>query len=305
MGRDRSGLARGAAGRRWAVLVACALSAPLLTGCVAAVVPVLAAAGALGKSSIDGAGGPVSDGARSAVAAAGPSDPADADGPRVAAVLSNGTVAAAGATPAATPTRLSNLPVPSAADQSPVAGSPYARFARFALAQQAERAAGGTVRSAVLVRGVSLSAPRFTPCQDRPLAVAVDLDASGAPLSGPLDPARSSAELATALASLRSAGLAVLWLSDRPPAQRAEVERALARAGYWSADDRLLLDAGTRKQERRWAAADDRCVVAIAGDRRGDMDELYDYLRTPEAAHLLAGKWDAGWFLAPAPFATE
>ena len=288
-------------------LLAALAAAAVLPGCVAAVVPVLAAVGAVGKSAVDGREGPVVAAASPVPGSVEPAPGAEEDG-EVAELLSGGEMPAPRTAPAP-PGRgrpaLSALPAPTTADLGEGATSPYARLARYALAQQDERAAGGTVRSAVLAPGVSLASPRFTPCADRPLAVLIDLDADGAPLSAPLDPARSTATLATSFAELRRAGIEVLWLSDRPATTGTAVREALTRAGYWSEGDRLLLADGARKQERRWAAARDRCVVAVAGDRRGDMDELYDYLRRPEAAHLLEGRWNAGWFLAPPPLAQD
>ncbi len=277
-------------GARALPLLAVLAATASLSGCVAAVVPVIAAAGALGKSAVDARGGSVEANDVPAVASASKGE---------GSAVPSGAVAERLA--------LTALPAPTAADRTPGADSPYVRLARYALAQRDERSAGGAVRSVVLAPGVSLASPRFTPCGDRPLAVLIDLDAEGAPLSVPLDPSRSTAELAGALAELRRADIGVLWLSDRPAGQSAAVREGLARAGYWGEGDRLLLPVGPndRKQERRWAVARDRCVVALAGDRRGDMDELYDYLKTPEAAHLLDGLWNAGWFLAPPPLAQD
>ena len=56
-----------------------------------------------------------------------------------------------------------------------------------------------------------------------------------------------------------------------------------------------------RKQTRRIEAASKSCVIAMAGDRKSDFDELFDYLRLPQAAFRLDPLFDAGWFLAPAP----
>jgi len=40
-------------------------------------------------------------------------------------------------------------------------------------------------------------------------------------------------------------------------------------------------------------------VVAIAGDERGDFDELFDYLRDPGSAVGLYPMMGEGWFLVP------
>ena len=56
-----------------------------------------------------------------------------------------------------------------------------------------------------------------------------------------------------------------------------------------------------RKQVRRWDAARNYCVLAIAGDKRSDFDELYDYLRNPDGAVALEHMFDNGWFVTPPP----
>jgi hypothetical protein len=61
----------------------------------------------------------------------------------------------------------------------------------------------------------------------------------------------------------------------------------------------LIRSAEDRKQLLRENANDDVCVVAIAGDRRGDFDELFDYLRNPGSAVGLYPMMGSGWFLVP------
>ena len=70
--------------------------------------------------------------------------------------------------------------------------------------------------------------------------------------------------------------------------------------------DQMLLIRGPddRKQVLRIQANADVCIVAIAGDRRGDFDELFDYLRNPAGAVALYPMMRAGWFLIPAPLGT-
>jgi hypothetical protein len=45
----------------------------------------------------------------------------------------------------------------------------------------------------------------------------------------------------------------------------------------------------------------DVCVIAIAGDRKGDFDELFDYLRDPASGESLDYLLGAGWFILPPP----
>lgn len=322
---------------------------PILSGCVAALVPVLAA-GALGRSAVSG---PL-DGSDAAPA------PSDEERARRSPVLEQS--ARAGPTRTVPPARAGGavesreavvlatdrLPDPRGGDsfdaggaaedlvaRSPAGPSTYGTvevaavlsvdrlpepgavradggaaptswtlMADYVRAQMEARAAGRVVRSAVLERGVRLAQPRFASCDDHPLAALIDLDAEGADLRRPLDPASVTVATAEAAVGLHSAGVRLLWVSDRPVSQADELRQALARTGLFAEGDRLLLADGTRKQERRWAAARSNCVVALMGDRRGDMDELFDYLRKPEAAHMLEGLWNAGWFLAPPPITT-
>ena len=74
----------------------------------------------------------------------------------------------------------------------------------------------------------------------------------------------------------------------------------LAKAGVTpDAADRILEAHGDdeRKQVMRQEAAAEFCVVAVAGARRGDMDELYDFIRSDTDAFKLEPRWGAGWFL--------
>ncbi len=147
-----------------------------------------------------------------------------------------------------------------------------------------------------------LSAPHRAQCGGQAPAVMIDLD----PGLGLFDPASASAAagLAEALSALRAAGITVLWTSALPIEKAEIVHAALARTQLDpSRTDRLLLlnGAGDRKQARRNSAAHNWCVIAMAGDRRGDFDEAFDYLRDPDAVIPADTLFGDGWFLAPAP----
>lgn len=147
-----------------------------------------------------------------------------------------------------------------------------------------------------------LGKPHRSQCGGLQPAVMIDLD----PGLGLFDPARSTAEpgLAAALSALRAAGVTVLWSSALQVERAEEVHAALSRAGLDpQRTDRLLLlkGAGDRKQARRLSAARNWCVVAMAGDRRGDFDEAFDYLKDPDAVIPADKLFGDGWFLAPAP----
>ena len=64
----------------------------------------------------------------------------------------------------------------------------------------------------------------------------------------------------------------------------------------------LIRNDEDRKQTLRQEANLDVCVIAIAGDRRGDFDELFDYLRNPASALGFEGMIGTGWFITPVPF---
>ena len=288
--------------RRTAGWLAILAAVPALSGCVAAIVPVLAA-GAMGREVArgDGASDDGERTVRGAVSvdeggferAAAAVDIADEEGDgEIAAVLTTDRLPEPGTSIAAPPPTLTPAPGPS---------TPWRLLADYVLHQ---RETGGPGRSVVLAPLPDLIAPDFLPCADGPLAVLIDLDADGGDLSRPLDPASVTVATTRAALDLHTAGVRLLWVTDRPAAQAADVRQVLTRAGLYAEGDRLLASDGSRKQERRWAAARSQCVVAIMGDRRGDMDEFYDYLRRPEAARMLDRLWNAGWFLAPPPIAT-
>lgn len=321
-----------------------ALLAPLLSGCVAAAIPVLAAGG-LVKTQAD---------ARSERASSGPprvaipADPPAAaqlagnaaegpHGPPAAAIVrdygfADGTqvtvtnslssrppkpVAAAPSPsppplPAAVETApkvtllagLSALPAPTAGSL-PRAFAPSAAFAdftAFAREQAAIPAAGAERHSALLADSTRLE-PATRACSIHPSAVLIDLDPAG----GVLDTARplaADAALAAQLALMRREGIEIGWVSSRTADRAGAIRKALASAGL-DPDGRdqlvLLRFAEERKQTRRDDFARAHCVLAIAGDERADFDELFAYLRDPDAATPLDALIGKRWFLVPPP----
>ncbi|PLK27536.1 hypothetical protein [Novosphingobium sp. TH158] len=147
-----------------------------------------------------------------------------------------------------------------------------------------------------------LSSPRRAQCGKLQPAVMIDLD----PGLDVFNPAAAAPQpgLAEALSAMRAAGITVLWSSALPVEQAEQVASALARTGLDpSKTDRLLLlkGPGDRKQARRLSAARNWCVLAMAGDRRGDFDEAFDYLKDAEATIPADRLFGNGWFIAPAP----
>ncbi len=136
----------------------------------------------------------------------------------------------------------------------------------------------------------------------QPSAIIIDMDeAPGVELSD--GEAIGFGEL---LQYLRDNGIVIAWVSDRSTGELAE-DLALLQGGDFPAmqadDIQLFAWLGLRKQERRWNFAATHCVLAIAGDRKSDFDELFDYLRDPDYAIRLDAWTDRGWFLLPYPAA--
>ena len=103
---------------------------------------------------------------------------------------------------------------------------------------------------------------------------------------------------------MRVAGVAVVWITALPAGEVTAVAEALKTSGLDPAgSDPLLLvrSAADRKQVLREDAQRDVCVIAIAGDRKGDFDELFDYLRDPASGASLDYLLGAGWFIVPPP----
>ena len=156
-------------------------------------------------------------------------------------------------------------------------------------------------QAALLVANPSIEAPARRNCPQAVPAVVIDLDDDPAPFD-PERVASAPPALAQSLAHLREAGVVVLWITRLPSARVSDVAQALKRSGLDpQGQDQLLLVRGPddRKQLLRADANNDVCVVAIAGEQRGDFDELFDYLRNPDAAIGLDLMMDNGWFLVP------
>ncbi|RZV35544.1 MAG: hypothetical protein EX262_01960 [Sphingomonadaceae bacterium] len=188
-------------------------------------------------------------------------------------------------------------PRPAAVDLDAVT---YSAFADYALAEAAKRSGRGQSRPTALLAGPNLVAPKRVLCRHAESSVLVDLD----PAQGIFEPTLPAAHgaLADALERLRGAGVEVVWSTALTADRAGDVrtwlrDSALDPAGK----DRMLLlrYPEDRKQTRRAEAASERCLVAILGDERADFDELFDYLKRPEAASGLDAMLGQGWFLAP------
>jgi len=196
-------------------------------------------------------------------------------------------------------TSLTALPAPGPAG---TANDPWQPFVAYALDRAGKPERGQSVL--LSANGSSSLEARMQDCPEREPAVIVDLD-TGPTAFSPATAGAPSPRLAEALARLREAGVIVLWISQTHANNVREVADALVISGLDPAGrDPLLLvrNEEDRKQTLRQQANLDVCVIAVAGDRRGDFDELFDYLRDPDAALAFEGLFGAGWFIAPPPF---
>lgn len=200
-------------------------------------------------------------------------------------------------------TALTELPPPSG--RFPMSGGPWRDFAAYTLDRAKGLAAGGDAVSALLTpEGVTRFQTQLRPCVAREAAVAIDLD-PGASVFAPASAGHSSPDIAAAVAQLREAGVIVLWVSQASANEVAGVAAALKASGLDpTGRDPILLvrNEDERKQVLREEANQTVCVVAMAGDRRSDFDELFDYLRDPRLATMFDGQIGAGWFIVPPLF---
>lgn len=280
MGLEQSGRAIARSRSRVALCLAAMALLPSLSGCVAAAfaIPVAAAAGMIRQSVRVRAATPVPE-----------RRDADAALASTTARTANGIAL----------TTLTELPAPSIVG---TAADPWKPFVDYAL----RRAADGKKTDSALLGPDALGTlqPRRLACPEKVPAVIVDLDVGQAPFA-PRSVGLPSPGLAEGLARLRAAGIVVLWVSQTSANDVRNVADALLLSGLDpTGRDPLLLvrNAEDRKQTLRQEANLDVCVIAIAGDRQGDFDELFDYLRDPSRADGLAAAIGEGWFIAPVPF---
>ena len=180
---------------------------------------------------------------------------------------------------------------------------PWHDFVEYAADKGAAAAGNARARSALLEAGTFIGLPKLRQCDGKPPAVVVDLDAGAQPFA-PAAAKPPSPTLVAGLARLREAGVVILWISALPAAEVSAVAETLKTSGLDPAGSDLLLlerGGGDRKQSLREDAARDVCVIAIAGDRKGDFDELFDYLRDQSSGESLEFLLGAGWFILPPP----
>jgi 5'-nucleotidase (lipoprotein e(P4) family) len=190
--------------------------------------------------------------------------------------------------------------------------------------------------SVVLADGASLTAPRFVPCGEKPLAAVFDVDETvmlntgyeyhDAKTGRGFDAAAWDAWEKTgegavgpvpgadkALAALRGMGVTVIFNTNRSAANADVTVRAIKAAGlgdavhgrtlYLSGDDAM----GSRKDGRRATIAARYCVIAMGGDQLGDFSDLFNAAQPVPARRAatlqpaVASLWGNGWFVMPNP----
>jgi hypothetical protein len=274
---------------------------PLLGGCVAAValaVPAMTAVGVVSKDKRDDA----REAALAGDPAPSPISPALATGPAPAETPVAARVDIPELGGEFEISRLTDLPPPSGLSAAGGPTAPWREFFAYAR-DRAERVAGGTLSSSAILSPASagLMLPQRLECARAESAVIVDLD-RGADEFVPEAAARAAPGLTAGLARLRAAGVLVMWISRLDANRVEDVAAALQRTGLdpTGRDPILLtLGDGDRKQSLRQQAAESACVIAIAGDRREDFDELFGYLRDPAGAANFDTMIGSGWFLVP------
>lgn len=288
----------------------------LCGGCVAAAIPIVAGGSIAGRQLL---------GSGAEVAATAPSPAAS---PTPDAAPASGAVADTLATPEARAlAQQLSASVAAARDMSGSAESAarslqaYQSLWAYVERQVAARAAGDGVRSVVLAAGASLEAPRYVPCDAKPLAILFDLDEQaqgGDPdarwrrwIGDGSDAVVAVPGAVEGVDALRREGVQALFVSGRWPRDAAGVVAVLDRLGFGRMEPgkTLLLRGGNppvSPDQVRQTLASSYCVVAIVGDALGDFSDALDQgdgTRRAAAATetMVAPLWGAGWFLLPNP----
>ncbi|MCP3731754.1 hypothetical protein M9978_15110 [Sphingomonas sp. MG17] len=220
------------------------------------------------------------------------------------------------------PTTLTELPRPDSAAGEDAAASlqAYQALWIYLSAQAAKRRRGEPLRSVVLEPGSTLDAPRYVPCESKPLAILFDLDENPAKSADAdarwrrwkgdgSDPLVAVPGAVDGVAAARREGIAVIFTSARMPEGASGVAAAVARLGLGEVEPgkTLQLRGGLPGDGVRQTIAASYCVVAMVGDALGDFSDLFPPAdasgRQPAAVTetMVAPLWGAGWFLLPNP----
>jgi hypothetical protein len=278
-------------------LAAMTMLSALLSGCVAALIPVAAGGVLVSKDTIGDASSPRRDYDGSA----------QADGANSVPMASEQIVVLEGADrlvfnrPGTRDLGAEVAMAPGFQPQVP-GRQAFSEIAGYVGAQASLDPVAEPRQSALLATPGSLS-PGRSDCSIRPPAVVFDLDPSGG-LFDPAVEAGAEPALVQMLRAFRMQDIDVFWVSALPAPEAGAVRKRLVASGLDPAGrDGLLLmrRAEDRKQGRLIDLSGTHCVIAIAGDAKSDFDELYDYLKDPYAAYALDELLNAGWFITPLP----
>jgi hypothetical protein len=289
---------------RRALPLLAALAASQLSGCVAAALAPIAATGALGtKVAKDGRKAQESKPVPAPEVTVGQG--VSAPPPLLAPPLLDPPVVAeaeGGPPMVAAPAAPESAPDPAIVPQS---DDPYGAMAAYVLARADGGKPGKSRTSALLDQRSLVAVPAMSPCTDQRSAVLIDLD-PGEKVFDLDDPPSPAPGLAEHLRRIRGTGTAVVWIATLPESDARRLGTILKATGLdpLGIDPVMLLGRReTRKQQILDRADEDWCVLAIAGDRKADFDEVFDYLRNPDGPVGIALEQfiGAGWFLAPPP----
>lgn len=200
-----------------------------------------------------------------------------------------------------------------------------------------QQAAARPETSVILAPGATAEAPEFLACGDEPLAAVFDVDetmiwnlgSAGAfrrmgiefdpdiwgewertgagkavPIPGALD----------GIARVQAAGVEVILNTNREAENLAGNIDTIREAGFgdYVHGDTLFLKGdtpgGSAKDGRRFAIAENYCVIALVGDQLGDIADIFnDRALSPAGRRAVAAApafddlWDNGWFILPNP----
>lgn len=272
-------------------LVVLALAATQLGGCVAAALVPIAASGAVAKRTADLSG--------------------ENAGRKPKVIVGQGTSqppvpVESAPMPVQTSASSDLPPEPSITEAAlPDTGDAFGAMADYVLAATGPDKPKGKRKSALIDQRSLATLPRTGNCTDQRGALLIDLDVGAKPFDL-TDPPSPAPGLADRLRAIRGTGTAVVWIATLPESADGDLLTLLKATGLDPLGiDRTLLLRGReeRKQQILNRADEDWCVLAIAGDRRSDFDEVFDYLRNPDGPVALALEQHigVGWFLVPPP----
>ena len=195
------------------------------------------------------------------------------------------------------PPKVEAIPAPVAVPAENMISGSFAPFARHALS------AASVPVSVIPDPDWSWEEQYTLPCEDDAPAVLIDLDPKGAAF----DPGAANTVtpgLGRILSQLRDADIAVFWSSTLPEAREGEVRSVLSSTGLDPMGDDIVLLARSpdeNRAARRLSGVAGYCVVAIAADRQGDFDILFDHLRDRDGLVPFEPLINRGWFFTPPP----